>query len=51
LEEVRLPDRQLNRIGGSVDQGRDRRTQVLDAGQEAALPEEAVIHRDVEAAP
>jgi hypothetical protein len=50
LQQFRLADRQLNRIGRSFHQGPDGAVEVLDPMQKATFIEEAMVHRHIEAA-
>jgi hypothetical protein len=50
LEQRRLGGGELDRIRTGIDKRLDHRRHVLDAGEEARLAEEPVIHRDVYAA-
>ena len=50
LQQRRLAERELDRVGAGRDQRLDHARHVLDAGEEARLAEEAVVDGDVDAA-
>ena len=50
LQQVSLPDCQLNRIRRGIDERPDRSTEILDAAEERPLVEEPMVDCDVEAA-
>jgi hypothetical protein len=50
LEKVRLPERELNRVGLGCSQRCDNLAGIFNTLKEAPLSEEAVINSDVKAA-
>jgi hypothetical protein len=50
LQQFRLADRELDRIGRGGNESFDARPEILDSGEKATLIEESVVDGDIEAA-